>query len=519
MGCLALILATYLLLRQGDVYQSPDESSNRIFTEAFGTTGKVWYEDELVALDEENLLHPRGVLTYDDRAVPFNFLGLPVAYGALYALIGEDVRYVAILIAGATAFFIYRATNVMFGARTEDTLAVLLGCTPLFYYFNRPYMNALPAIGMFSLGIWMLARFGRKQSFRDLILASAAFSLAMFFRYEYLLFCGPLLALTVAIQSGVPLSRRAAWLAGAGSIVMAVFVVPVFMLNQYVYGDWSTYGYSLFNDAYYPSKGGAEAGLFESIRAALFPSSIDVEVVARNLIRFTVLLVPVLAVLAVVGAWLLIRQRLVRWRTLLAFSALLAFFLCYRGSSATWGAAGMAPTFDAAIVRYWLPMYLGFVLLATYALSQIADRWLKTALAGALAITAAITLLWSFDGNLSQLANGLESQQRWSEDVLVPLTEEDAVVYAGRSDKRIVPYRFTAAWWNGAEFYDPSSVARSMSRVHTAGRPIYIRHEPEVDIDELNKELAKFRLVSIPAGHRALSSVIELPADGTEGMR
>ena len=40
----------------------------------------------------------------------------------------------------------------------------------------------------------------------------------------------------------------------------------------------------------------------------------------------------------------------------------------------------MSPNFDAAIVRYWLPLYLGLILLAAFAVSRIQDSLLKAVL-------------------------------------------------------------------------------------------------------------------------------------------
>lgn len=497
---LILFLSTQLLLQQGPVYQSPDETSNHIFTQTFGDTGKLWYEHELLPQDSENLLHPRGVLTHDDRAVPFNFLGLPVLYGGLYRVVGEHVQYIAILFAAATAFFIYRAAVELFDVALEDALAALIVATPLLYYFNRPYMNALPAIAFFALGVWMLARYAKRGSNTSFALAALAFACAMLFRYEYVLFCTPLLAIVAYQREGAIgwlLVRR---LAIAAAVVGGVFILPVLAMNQFVYGHWRTYGYGLFNDVYYPEKSSDSGGLLTSTAASVVsvfvPSDIQLDVVARNLVRFTILQAPMLTLVALVGGWFTYSQNGLRLRTLALWTLLLALFLCYRGSSDTWASRGMAPDFDAAVMRYWLPMYVGLALLAAYALSTITDRVLKLVLVCVMAATGVVTLGWQYDGNLSGISDTLAREERWSHQTLIPTTESNAVVFSGRSDKRVVPYRFSAAWWNGEEFYNPHEIAASMNLVRNAGYPVYVIRESEVDIDELNVALRAFGLTA-----------------------
>ena len=279
-----------------------------------GKTGTLWFEHELLAADAENLLHPRGLLTDDERAVPFNFLGLPVAYGAAYAVVGEHVKFIAILLSVATVVFLWQAARELFGARVEDVLVAVVACTPLLYYFNRPYMNALPAVTFLSLGIWLLARDANVRRTPLFVGAAVACSLAMLFRYEYAVICVPLLAFAAVRR--VPSVRSWEFLCTAAIpalIVGALFAVPVAVLNDYVYGSWSTYGYGLFNDAYYPATESVGGSLIErvaSLPSRIFvPSDLNVATIGRNLIRFTFLQTPVLAVLAVAGLVLVFRDR------------------------------------------------------------------------------------------------------------------------------------------------------------------------------------------------------------------
>jgi hypothetical protein len=496
-------LSSVVLLSQGKVFQSPDETANRIFTETFANSGALWYENNLLQLDAENLLHPRGVLTHDGRAVPFNFLGVPVIYGAISTVVGDQIKYIAILFAIITVFALCKGAGELFGCRAEDSLAVIAGCTPLLYYFNRPFMNALPAITFFSLGIWLLVRYVKRSSTRSLICASVALSAAMFFRYEYALFGAAIVGVAVLQRHDAILAKVALHdLAIAATVVAAIFLIPVLVLNQYVYGSWSTYGYGLFQHAYYPSEDSHAPVLIRGlggVTSILVPSTPHVGTIARNLLRFTLLLVPVLSILSLTAGVNIVRGRQVRIRTLGLSVLIMLYFVSYRGASDTWAAGGFRPNFDAAIVRYWLPMYLAMFFLAAFAMHTVNDRFLKGMLVALMMACSVVTLGWRYDGNLMAIRETLSREQAWSEDVLSHATEEDAIVYSGRADKRVVPFRYSAAWWNGEEFYDPVLVARSMARVHAAGYRVYVVQEREVDLEQLNNELSKYGLVAIQA--------------------
>ena len=115
--------------------------------------------------------------------------------------------YISFVLGLIGAWALYRATNLLFGAKAWEAWVAALGFTPLIYYLNRPFMNATPAITALFVGIWMLARYHRTSQRRDLVLASAALALAVFFRYEYVLFVTPLTLWALSFKHTSVLSR------------------------------------------------------------------------------------------------------------------------------------------------------------------------------------------------------------------------------------------------------------------------------------------------------------------------
>jgi hypothetical protein len=352
----------------------------------------------------------------------------------------------------------------------------------------------------FCVGAWAFARYVTESRQRDLVIACAAMALVVFFRYEYTLFIGPLTLWALYMKHGTLLSRAYFRdLVLFGSVVVTLFAVPLLVLNQWIYGDWRTYGPGLFNQIYFPDRTGADesstiSGLVTAARSFLLPSyPLDIGQTARNVPRLTLMLTPVFTVAGLVGAIVLVKSQRTSALKFLPILLLAMYVILYRGSGNTWAADITEPTFKAAIVRYWLPLYTIIYFLAVYALVSIRPVFFKGAMALALLISGPVTVYAGFDGSLQASRETIETYATFGEQ-LTANTEPNALVYASLSDKRIVPSREVATWWNGDEFYDPQVVAASMARVVPTGRPVYLFRETEVDVKDLDAALSPYNL-------------------------
>ncbi len=223
---------------------------------------------------------------------------------------------------------------------------------------------------------------------------------------------------------------------------------------------------------------------------------------------------------AAIGGLYIVRGRRMSALQLAGIGLLLVYVLIYRGSGNTWNAAGTEPTFDASVMRYWLPFYTALFFLMTYALTSISDGGLKFVFVAALLLSGPMTVYTVAAGSVEGERTKIEGYQRWAETVLVPNTEPDSIIYASRTDKAIASYRDVATWWNGEEFYDPSVVAHSVSRLHeSSARPIYVYKEREVSIPELNQKLADFGLEATPVMKTGLYRISELSDERTQEKR
>jgi hypothetical protein len=507
--CVALVAVSLVSLDYpANTFRSPDERASFVFTRAVAETGRPYYSNDLTAADRENLMHERGALTHDGKVVPFNDLGLPVVYGAAYRLVGDDIRYVAIPLEIATAIALASAGGIVLG-RGRGWLAWLavLGLMPVFYYLNRPLTNAAPAITFFSVGVYFLVRYFylRRPSALAVIPIGLAFSVAAFMRYEWAVFEGLLVLLVLIHKHGRESLRVLPPLFLFGVILIVSFVQPVLALNKITYGSPLTFGYSLFHEAYFPDRAAATSGslLFRAAdfaRYVLWPSNTwDVPLAARSFLFQVVGVAPILALAALFGAAVLCRSREQRLLPLAGYAALGAYFYLYYATSASWLAGSSTPNLEASIVRYSLPLYVGFFFLACFGLANIERNDVAALLAGVLVVASLQGGLKYVDGNLLYVRHQLRLGDQQIRTTVLPVIEPDALVYTDIFDKTLGPYRTVATWLGGEDaleqgYFRPADVATSMDRVY-GSHPLYF-YTPYSDelAQALQPALVPFRL-------------------------
>ena len=512
---LVVAVAVYLPARTNVLFNTPDETANHLFTKKFAETGKLWYTTDYTSLDEENLLHPRGVLTHEGREVLYQYPTLPLVYGTLYRVVGENVKYIGAVFALATLFFLYRTAKLLYGAPYWQIVALFLGFTPLLFQFSRPYMAAGASLTFFAGGCWLLTRYVLESRRTDLALATGMFVAGMLFRYEFIFFSSLLVVSALWYKHHARLTSTRLWLDLSlyGALVAGLFLGPVLLVNTIVYGDPLTYGYKIFNSVYLPDRGAQEgASLIENAwrraQEVLLPQgTFDVQLLLRNLTRFTFALMPALSTLALLGAVVAVRRSGIQWRYIVPFALSIVYLLIYMAGGDTWNATTKFATFDASFVRYWLPVGMLLVIFAGYALRHFHDPAVQWTLAIVVAVYGVTSVITLTHGSLSDVDQAIANYETWSQEVIVANTEEDAIVFTGLVDKGIVPYRGVAAWWGGT--YNRDAAARSMARVFYADHPVYVYKERSFSILDLNRGLARYDLHAIETDGPALFKVVK----------
>lgn len=500
------------------IFRSPDENANYIFTKTLAETGQLAYDADYLANDPENLLHPRGAITHDGKAVPFNFFGLPVLYAPVYKLAGENLKYIAVPLALITVIALASAGALFVKDRPWIAWLAVLSAAPVLNAFSRPFLNLLPALMFGSIASYFLIRYiqAEDRGRSHLLLCSIAFALAAFVRYELAIFAALLMLIAILHKQGRPdkpaLTDFSIFLGTMGLI----FVLPVLALNQYTYGSPLTYGYSLFNEVYFADRadsGSSPLDLVGQARSILLPAyPFSLDTAAKSLSFHVLGVAPLFAMAAGTGLVLLVRGKNLSGTLMFSSLALAVYVYIYRGAGDSNLAGTTTPNFEASVIRYSTPLLVGFFFMAVYAISHIRKLELTLLVLGMLIFGSFSSLTYATDGNVISVRDQLRASQPLLDKTL-PYIEENAVIYTDLYDKIISERRIVASWWGGANaanngvHFHPDEIAQSVQRV-SLDRPVYfLVRDTRVATELLNQPLAEQGLKLSPWKYKQLLKV------------
>ena len=500
------------------MFRSPDENASFIFTRTLANTGEFSYAADFLEGDEENLLHPRGALTKDDRAVPFNFLGLPILYAPAYKVLGDNLRYIAIPLTALVVVSMASAGSLLAKERPWVAWLGVLGMTPFMATYTRPFFNVLPALAFMSTGAYFLIKYYQSGGgWKHLLFASVAFGLAAWMRYELVIFQS-LIVVIVTLQCRRALRPAIVDMALYGMVTTVVFLGPLMVVNTVIYGSPLEYGYSLFNEVYFPERVSSGSPI-DSVRAVLLPAyPLDLVLAVKAFAHHVFGVAPLAVIGAGLGVWVVLRENRPSLPFIFAYGLLGLYVYLYRGAGYSWAADLSVPTLEASVVRYSVPLYLGLYLLAVHGIGKGLGNGLGNGLPFACLVMMAVISLTGLardlDGNplfiRDRLNEGTESVE-----TLIAATESDSIIYTDIYDKVLSTQRNVATWWGGSLSYTeghfkPAEVAASMNRV-SANRKVYLIVSEEGKVlPPLTKELAGFNLTLRPSGISRLYALDQL---------
>lgn len=546
--CLATSYYNYQQLSAGQIkWNSPDETANYFFAKNFSASGELSVFEPL-NLRAYDLVHPRSFRSDLAWLKPVSFLGIILIFGKLGAWLGDwIIPFLTPIFAAFGIFFFYLLIKRLFSERVGLIASILLASFPVYIYYSvRSLFHNVLFIVFVIIAFYFLSFFlekkycYQKRSFWRFslsknislgwlwsFLSGLFFGLAVLTRASELLWLGPLLFLIWLFNI-----RRAGILKPLIFLTGAILaLLPGFYYNQILYGSPIYGGYGAMNQSLADiSRAGqslvtkslsAGAGVFNSFFNSLshniFYFGFNLRLSLKMFYYYFALMFPWLLLLGFWGAMFLLGDSLLRFKRrylvyilgLILTTTILVFY--YGSWQFNDNPDPKSFTIGNSYTRYWLPIYLFFLPLASlfivrisqlvleagkserYHLHRLPIFWSNALQAcGVLVIMVSSLLFVSFgsEEGLFYLADSNYSD-KVSGAKVIELTEPSAVIITQYHDKFLFPERrVLVGLLNDDNMnYYYSQLAQKV--------PVYYYNFsfPQKDIDYLNNsKLAKFNL-------------------------
>lgn len=471
---LVVFFGSFVLIGKNGIQLSPDEKANAFFTERFAQTRTLSVLEPL-NIEFDDALHPRSTVSIDGRIVPGSFIGLPVLYGSLAAVIGSwIVPFLTLIIAALGVFAYYAIAKKLFNQNIAFISSLLLAIHPgWWYYAARSLMHNVLFLSLLIFAAYfMLVRPLRQRKSKiawlpelDIVLSGLFLGGAIFVRASEIVWIGlVLIFLAIVYRSKITVRASVLFI-----IAIIIALIPMFDLNRSTYGSPVAIGYTIedgndqadFIPAILatPATPETPATLRQSIEQTLkpfFPFGIHPRAIWRNFNHYAITIFWWLAVLILIGIPLFYPERKIskderkiRKVYLAVFGFVSLWLVVLYGS---WvihdNPDPAAVTIANSYVRYWLPMYLLAMPLAAYAIDWISQR-ARTKSAQKLIIAALLVLSFGLSVRLvyfskdDGLVDASKTLQRSVEikTQVFSQTEPDSVIIVDHADKLFFPDR------------------------------------------------------------------------------
>lgn len=435
-------------------FGSPDESANYLFSRHYAETGSlsIFEKDNLVGGD---LVHPRSYRSDNGFLKPMSFIGLPIIYGTIANIFGTGILlYLTPFFAALGIWFFYFFLRKAFNERVALIGSFVLAIFPVyFHYASRGFFHNVLFISLLLGSLMFLPYLKARAMWPNiwkLFLSGLFLGLAISVRTSELLWILPAFFLAWVFY----LKRLKWW----GPIVFLTALLlawsPALWQNNLLYGAPFKGGYVEMNSTIENLKQG---GSLDKIFHMVFYFGWKPGQAWDLFIKYFAQMFAPLALLASLGAlvylakfWQMKRRE---WLIFVAWIGISAVLLLYYGSWTFFDNPDPSRyTIGNSYTRYWLPVYLGaIVLLATFidwSATIIAKAYKKKHLSRAFIflITGALTIvfvsysLYGSEESLVYLAGNRLNDRALLAEVL-DNTESDAIIITRYHDKVFFPER------------------------------------------------------------------------------
>jgi hypothetical protein len=493
MGIVVIVyfVGSLVLVNPAELYVSPDETANAFFAKSFSQNFSLRVAQEQYDPRINDRVHPRSVLSQDGALVPGSFLGLPVLYGLIVAVVGAWslwilTPFITIAAAWCLKQIISRNVSSPIG---DITFLFFLLHPAVWYYSARGLMHNMVFVDLLIFAVWMwIARpFKRHHIFGD-ILAGFFLGLAIFVRASEFAWIGAALIIAACIWWRALSLRRLR----AGFFGLLIGLSLMFGMNALTYGHPFASGYTLSAT---PQSVLETQEVIDTVE--VLPFGFHPRDAWRHFSSYGVSMFWWLSALSFIGFFVLFavkkHRHTVRGALVIASAISIWLALMYGSWEIHDNPDPTQITMANSYARYWLPMYMFSTPLVAAAIVWISQRGRSVA-ARALIISILILTIAYLNLNavFVQGQDGLLKMKRelsQSEVIqasVLAQTSQDALIIVDRADKLFFPHRRVMY-----PLRDDSTYGAMPELVSQAPLYYYGITLPEIDFDYLNQSRLK----------------------------
>lgn len=476
--------------KPGSLFLSNDENTHHLMTKQYAEEGKLYFDSPYNEdVDYANNLHPRSMITFEDRIVTFAFLGIMIHYGPAYTLLGENIYLIALPLLLATVLALYCIVS-LYRKESSTTLLITALSTPaalaFIYYLGKPLYNNAITASFFLFFVYFMLKFQKEKKILDVYLAALFACTTIWLRYNFVLFVGLFLLIHFLSNSKLwkdrlILSRHSFLLV---LFALFAFVLPLLIVNNATYKSPSSYGYDLFYKIV-PSTENKDATTGSKIFSLLVPFSEsfnddlftegDIFSQEKYEQRFTtntkvslILISPILFLFFLIS--------LFRWkqsRKYLAYLIIPVYFILYTATGNTYLSGSELLTLQKSIVRYWIAIVLVAVIFMVVRLRE-QFSYQK----GATLLLLAGVLVFSVHAVATDINDDLRivNKQMEKRELYLPYLNESTYLLSANEDKFFAETK-QITWWcasNGCEAnLQTDKLAKTLKNLLAHGEVIY----------------------------------------------
>lgn len=434
------------------IFISPDETANFFFTTQFIEDTRLYFFEPLNASLNDTIF-PRSVVSLEGRLVPVSFVGLSVLYGLLGKITGADAVVLFTPLIAVLALFAWRAiVEKLFNRNLALFAALVLAFHPAWWYYTaRSMMHNTLFVSLIIFAAWFILIRPIKPQW-NLILGALMLALAFWVRTAELFWIIPVVAmLSFWFIKKVKVTEAVIFL-----LTLVISVLPILCVNNALYGDYWTVGYTVEAESGFPLESSEAQEVVEA--ESLLPFEFSERAILKNSFYYGLVLFWWISLLVILGLFVLISEkheglppktqkaRLAYHATFFVTGGLLA--LAYGSWVFYDNPDPNSITIANSYVRYWLPVFVLSTVYAAGAIDWLRQRPLtelaRTMVAvSVLVVVAALGVRGTFlvpDDGLFAVRETLNRNYEIKQVVLA-LTEEDAVIVVDRADKLFFPDR------------------------------------------------------------------------------